>query len=131
MPRTRQHPARDLGAFPYHPQSRAERAERAAAARPAAPHRRAAARQQPAPAYPPGHFSEPARAWWGAAWEPVWPSLVGMRFSGLDASAAAMQRRETFAAEGRGWGSGTIQGIGATPMTRKPHWLDAAARARP
>ena len=78
----------------------------------------------PAVVYPPGFFTEPARAWGVVA-----PSMD----EGLSAELVAQRQRDANTrrsrqaalATGNGWGNGTIV-LGNTPKHEKPLWMPRA-----
>lgn len=77
-------------------------------------------RKLPARAYPPGHFTQPVRAWRGAfgpLWSPRWPELVTRTTSGH-----TIADRERQVAEGTGWAGGTVSQPNA-PQTMRPGWI--------
>lgn len=84
-------------------------------------------RRKPTPIvdYPPGHFTEPVRAWFGHYWTPTWPTLVTRDYSGHEAQRALMLARERQAESGDGWGSGTIP-MAKTPTHSRPAWMAKA-----
>lgn len=82
---------------------------------------RACRARTPAVVYPPGFFSEPARAW-GVVSPSMAEGLPGDVAQQRQLGSNARRSRDVALATGNGWASGTVV-MGGTPKHPKPMWL--------
>lgn len=69
--------------------------------------------------YPPGHFTQPVRAWFG----PMWQSAIDWSAPTSNTSATSTATRERGLAEGKAWAIGTVPMTNTPKISGAPKWM--------